>query len=415
MNVLFIVTESTSANGICALSVAKAMLKRGDEVSCIVNREYGDKIVYIKDGIQFITVSPRMVYAISSLISGKKDLSRLSRKYLGIISWIINKVELFFSLPTWPVISRSYARRIFNSIKELGADKKLDIIVPVYTQIDTVIAANRYKKQCDKSVIVIPYFLDSLAAGYGPKMMSKKWVEKRGLKWERKLLQDVDHIVMMKSSEHFYDKHQNDLPYYRKISFLDLPLFMPVPYEGTANIKEKKEILYVGTIPGHIRNPKYLLETFSRLERSNVTLTIIGPSTCETLIAEYVNKDSRITRIQSVPHEEAIKRIQDADILLNLGNNITTMTPSKIFEYISTGKPIISTAPIPEEPCIPYLKKYGNSIVLYENRAIDESVKMLETFIQSARTINPNGLSETFCLNHPNAFLEVVDKTFVRS
>lgn len=415
--VLIIVTERLSANGICALSIAKAMVNRGDDVICIVNREYGDDVSFVQDGISFYTVRPRLVYAIASLLMRKKDISRARRKLLSLFSWALNKFELILSLPTWPVISRGYSKRILKCIKKAGDEKKFDLIVPVYTQIDTIIAANRYKAQYDKDVKVIPYFLDSLAAGYGPKIKSKQWVEERGLKWERKLLMDASHIVMMKSSEPFYQKNKNNIPYSDKISFLDLPLFVPA-YNKGANKKQDDNlinILYVGTIPGHIRNPRYFLEVFSRIQVDELRLTIIGSSTCESLIKDFVDKDKRITRIQSVPHSEAIRRINKADILLNLGNNLTTMTPSKIFEYISTGKPIISTAPIYEEPCVPYLTKYGNACIIYEDKNIDESVAQMTEFITKAHAVNPVELSDVFYLNQPQAFLQVIDKTLSNS
>ena len=75
IRVLIIATERFSANGICALSVAKSMVERGDDVCCIVNREYGDDVSFVQDGIHFLTVRPRLVYAIGSMLGRKKEIS----------------------------------------------------------------------------------------------------------------------------------------------------------------------------------------------------------------------------------------------------------------------------------------------------------------------------------------------------
>ena len=40
--------------------------------------------------------------------------------------------------------------------------------------------------------------------------------------------------------------------------------------------------------------------------------------------------------------EDIIRIYQEADILVNIGNSIDNQMPSKIFEYISTGKPILN-------------------------------------------------------------------------
>ena len=79
---------------------------------------------------------------------------------------------------------------------------------------------------------------------------------------------------------------------------------------------------------------------------------------------------------------EQIKMMQDeADILLNIGNTIPGMVPSKIFEYMSTGKPIISTSCIQNDPVITYLEHYGNAHVINEKETIETEVSRLKEYL----------------------------------
>lgn len=56
-NCLFIVTESRSANGICAAAAAEELKKRGYGVFAATNRETGG--VSFSDGIPVVTYRPR--------------------------------------------------------------------------------------------------------------------------------------------------------------------------------------------------------------------------------------------------------------------------------------------------------------------------------------------------------------------
>lgn len=409
MRYLFIVTEKYSANGICVNAVMQKLISDGHQVECISNREFGEEKSFYKDGIQYWGVKPRCVYSISSRSVNSKE-SKLVKRILCIVSFLLNKIQLLLSIPTWPVISRSYSKRIYSIAKRLYEENPFDFIIPTYTQIDTIIATINIKKE-HPEVFFVPYFLDSLAGGYGPKMFSREWVEKRGLKWENKLLRTADLVVMMQSSRDFYNRHKNKLSYFGKIKFLDIPLFAPKRNGSFYRKKNtnKKHIIYVGSIPAHIRNPQFFLEVFTSLKRDDIDLTIIGPSTCESLLNDFCLHDNRIERIQYVSHEEALRRIDNADILLNLGNNITTMMPSKIFEYMSSGKPIISTAPIKKEPCIPYLKNYEYAHIVDENSPVSVEAARLDDFISNAKMVDPNKLKNVFYLNTAEAFVATIN------
>ena len=60
INILFIVTESKSANGICCRAVMERLVSEGHNIYCITNSEYTD---FPKtDGVFYKTVKPRLTY-----------------------------------------------------------------------------------------------------------------------------------------------------------------------------------------------------------------------------------------------------------------------------------------------------------------------------------------------------------------
>lgn len=178
--------------------------------------------------------------------------------------------------------------------------------------------------------------------------------------------------------------------------------------------KDKINLLYIGTIPVHIRNPKYFLTVFSALKGNALRLHIVGSCTEPELLQRFEEKDNRIKVHQSVSHDEALTLIQNADYLINFGNNNSHMTPCKIFEYMSFGKPIISVSPIKNEPSEVYLSKYPDALIVKEyEKQFERDVESVEAFLSNKRYIADDYLSElqkTFYLNTPNAFINEIKK-----
>lgn len=399
MNILLIVTELNSANGICTQSVMREMVSRGHTVYCLTNYE---KHHNLDKSIRYYYVKPRLVYR---LLNDKHS------KTIKTIGKVLNKLKLALSYPTWPLISPLYAQRIYHAAIHICQENHINMIFPIYTQIDTLIAAKRIKLKMPY-IRYIPYFLDSLSGGYGPKYFSKNWVIRRGIKWEQRLLFPADKIVMMESSRLHYEKYCIGKSYFQKIIFLDLPL-ISLPKEMIAPKQESDiiELLYVGSIPVHIRDPEPFLKVFQKTKNERYRLRIVGTSTCREVLSKYAKNDSRILLCDPISHDKATKSIANAAVLVNLGNNIKEMTPSKIFEYMSYGKPIISTMPISDEPSASYLRRYPNSYLLEYNN-IDyelEAVKMEEWIDKSIETrIQFSSIEILFPKNTPAHFCDTV-------
>ena len=116
-------------------------VRRGDKVFCRTNREMGqsreDKIM---DGVSYSTVTPRLCYRLSARICALPEGSG-RRKLLSAVHFVLNKAKLLLSYPTWPLISPAYAARIYRRGLKICKAHGIDAVIPIYTQIDTLIAA----------------------------------------------------------------------------------------------------------------------------------------------------------------------------------------------------------------------------------------------------------------------------------
>lgn len=395
MKYLFIVTESASANGICTLAVMKE-LAREAEIFCITNREPGMRGEFRRDGIHWQTVKPRLVYRMGALLSRRDILP------LRWLRFVLDRAKLVLTLPVWPLHSLLYARRIERAARRLCRREKIDCIVPVYSQIDTLIAAARIKKR-HPQVLYVPYFLDSLSGGYGLRIFSPKQTVKRGLAWERKLLKNADRIIAMESSRGHHRHHSAGESYYSRMVFLDLPLLgEPIQTEPVLD-PEKRNLVYVGTMPRGIRSPEYLLNVYRHLRGENYRFWFVGCEDCPSL-TEAAKRDGRIRLAGRCSHRQALAYEAGAAALVNIGSRNPGMTPSKLFEYLSFGKPIISTAGSEEEPCRGYLQKYPAALILDENqRDFEAAARRLEAFLEQAASVEPEQVRRLYVENTPQA------------
>ena len=83
-----------------------------------------------------------------------------------------------------------------------------------------------------------------------------------------------------------------------------------------------------------------------------------------------------------VDSETALKCMLSADVLVNIGNTVLNMMPSKLLTYISTGKPILNIIKDPACPTVPYMEKYPLALnILETKRPTEEDVSRARNFI----------------------------------
>lgn len=362
--ILFIVTELESANGICAINVMEEYVNNGYEVFCLTNLEPNKPKTEVYRNIQIIRVRPCLSYTLNKMSRNKKGLNK---KILLFSSLVLSKLKLVIMLPFWPMTSFSLSIRYFLNTNKLVREKKIVTIVCVYTQIDTLISGY-LSKLINPSIRFIPYFLDSLSGGPGLRIFSSKYTIRVGLFWEKILLSKADKIVMMEASFEHHKRYSSNRSYYNKMVFLDLPLYKPLPIRNIKNDaipKKSTEFLFVGTIPCKIRNPEFMLKVFSTLINYDIRLTIVGTNTCPELFREYQKiMGEKLVLLDFIGHSDAIRLMLDADVLVNIGNNIVNMVPSKIFEYMSLKKPILSFCSLTNDSTFKYLNAYPLKLIL---------------------------------------------------
>lgn len=403
-------------------------LKSDYNVLCLTNREWGGKESYIVDGIPYFTITPRFVTRLNERVRTSVD-GTLKQHVLKLLFFGINKLKLIISVFTWPWLSPKYTNRFYEKMENLYDMYCIDCVVPVYKQIDPLIAAKRLKRKLNKAgkdIQVIPYFLDPLSGGIGPKMFSEEMMVKRGQEWEKRVLDVADTVIVMESSRTNHEKNNKDQAYYDKLVYMDIPLLNleSIDQENCIATNENRKVdvnlasekgtedirvFYGGTLHEPMRNVTRMIALISRVKNPRIHFVFAGYGARQEIFANKKN----IEFLGELSHEKVREQLNEADVLLNMGVTRSTAISGKIFEYMTTGKPIVSTFSIDKEACIPYLNKYPLAFMVDEREQdLDKQATELESFIieNLMKTVPREYIRETFKKNMPETTAEYLRK-----
>ena len=274
-------------------------------------------------------------------------------------------------------ISKNYKK----GIRRICHDELVDIVVCVSYPFEACIATARMRMR----VPFIYYQLDPYFNHYQQKW--KLYAQKR----EDFVCRKASHVVMTKliHEDYFNSKLKHHFP---KCSILEFPSIRPVPLlqdNDVIHAKTDKEsfyrFLFLGSVYSDIRSPDYCYALFHQVieKYPGIIIDFVGPiygnlSTAAKHLEGLLGSNFR--RHERVSADAADKLLSGADFLINIGNTVHNQMPSKIFEYISTGKPILNFYKMDNCPTLNYTEKYPLCMNVSEARSIDDD--LVDEFLQ---------------------------------
>ncbi len=153
-------------------------------------------------------------------------------------------------------------------------------------------------------------------------------------------------------------------------------------------------LLFIGTLYKSIRSPQFLLEIFDALRikssEDRVELHFIGPvNDCLDVFAPYEHHIGKSVFLHGEVARESVASVLDqADVLINIGNLTSYQLPSKLVEYVSLGKPVLNLYKVPDDASLLFLKGYPAVLNIMESLDRIEAADALKTFIQSCGEMN---------------------------
>ncbi len=402
MNIVFLTNQyypNAFANGICVHQIALSFLSEGHRVFVIC---YGDSQTIKKSNYQGVDVIQLPVKSDDLLRSGVVKSGKIFSALSVKVARFIGISQKLFNISKYPLKSKKLIDHFYEAAESIIKNYGIDRLVCTYTPVEAVIAGARIKERYN-SVIIIYYSLDTLSNECGYGLLPEVYRRRKGIDWERSLFPIYDKIICPECHRIYYESEVFN-KYKMKINFADFPLFKE-SNDHKKNATTKNIIIYAGTLYKKIRNPEYAINILLPVLNDN-ELHFYGSGDCNNILNSYKNKfPNKVFNHGYISHERVIEEIYSAKILLSIGNKGTQMAPSKIFEYMATGKPIIHVYFENIDPCIEPLLKYGNAIIIKYD---ETNNKELEEFIRAACDLEISNLKYKFINATPEYTCKII-------
>lgn len=401
--------QRRSANVLCDNKIIQEMLKTNNyEIHCLVYRPSGLPNYEIINGIKVHRVSKGLFFRFD--LWARENRSKI----LAAINRIILRIKQILTIPIYPCYEPLATLKYAKEAKKLHKKEKFDIVISEHHGFDTLYAGHALKKY-DPNIKFVPILWDPFTGKEPAKYLPKGYAEKKLLNSESKILSNADCIIAMMSSIEYHKKMSINKAYYDKYRFLDIPGIIK-PKESLADAKfideSKINIVYSGVLSLPERDPSYIVELLNQTKYAkdiNLVFLAIGNGV-DKLYGLKETFSGNLVINGYVSREEINAIYHKSDVLLNLGGSNPYMVPSKIFEYMSYGKSILSTYYIDDESSKKYFEKYPLALCIDERKNKDKNKAILEEFIGSKlnKKIEFEDVKKAFPYNLPESYVKVI-------
>lgn len=263
-----------------------------------------------------------------------------------------------------------------ESIRNFIEKKKYDIVISVCYPIFTHYIASQ----------ILTYNMKWIAYYLDPYYCNEQ--EKRGkirkLATEKKILKRSNAIIVPSLLNESYKKI-----YKKDIYCIDFPNIRNFDLESNDELIKLSEkhinCVFLGNLYGDIRNPNFFFRLIQKMQNDKILFYIVGDVHNYNIYDLEKWKDKlkgKVRFYNRVSVYEGNYIMKQADCLINIGNSVANQLPGKVFDYISTGKPIINISKIKDCPSCIFLQKYPIVLNIYENdKMIDKYVSDIEKFV----------------------------------
>lgn len=376
------------ANGICVLRLQEALKAKGIDSDVVCSSEETGKKMSDFGNIYF----------------AKKPI---------IKNKILRRIVRFC---IWPIVDLRIVDSYKNAIKTAIGENDYLCVIGVLRPIEGTIAC----ASCGEFLI---YECDSISNNGDNLYGIKRLLKHRVLLIERYLYNKAGHIFHLDCHRNYYSSKNKYKRYSNKSSYVDIPHFYSpenAAQMGSVSSHDGINITYLGSLSPKRNPPDYSINLLKEVEKLIPISCSFYSRGCEESLNNAQQYNSGVFHSMGYVPQEALVNVKNlTDCFLSIGFNYTgtvTSIPSKIFEYMSTGKPIIHVSGGNNDTAIPYLQKYGNALIVDPKESMNENAALVEKFLKeyADKRIELEDLRKRFPMNTPeytiNLLLDYIEK-----
>jgi len=400
MRYLFILNDYfplKNASGACVEMVIDVLLKHNHDVHILCALD--DDMDIDKEGL--------LIHTVKTTNNQNVKGSNLKSLDVGLIKRLSLYISYLFNYPIqFPRDAKRYCDRAIALIKEYS----IDIVVGVINPIETTVVLPRLKSIFNRLPLIV-YELDSIGDLDNRNGGIRKLLNYKRRIIEKRLYNSADRIIYMKCHEKYFASKRFDT-IRSKLSVSDFPMYNP-KNEYSFNYISSDTICFIfsGSLYKTIREPQAVIEILKGVSKQlKITCSFFSKGSYEDYLKEEEKNTKGIIKRKGFVESRIIEKEYDqADILISIGNLMPNMVPSKLYAYMSYGKPIIHFSFIYNDPCNEILQNYPLALILSVDDSISINANRICSFIKGLESNNNHVIpDDLFPLNRP----EYTEKLF---
>lgn len=354
---------NASATGICAQRFAE-----------LLSSDYEIDIICIASDMNTVAVEYNSEIRIHALSGGAMWMEAHSKGVLKKLSHLYGQIQIktiFLGNMRW------FVNAALKKMEEIDRISKIDIVFSVCSPLSAHCAALKFRdSHCAIRWVAYTVDLYAIPERIRPFFYTLEKLSKK----ELRILQCADAVFV---SEEIYTNHSEIVANLNNVE--RLPYIIPeqeiIEDESKSLEEDHIDCVFAGSLYKELRNPEVMLDIFSRMTDKRIKLHLYCTG-CDDLVMKYSSNCNSIIAHGRVTYEEIQRVYQKADVLVNIGNANSDFIPSKTFEYIAIGKPIVNFYYGMEPDSV--LRKYPLAFHI-SNTTMQSNICRIEKFLEINR------------------------------
>lgn len=332
----------------------------------------------------------------SGIVKNLRSKSNIEQdsSYKNYLYKLLKKIyRFFYKFFAWPDYTMFWIYSIWKNRKKIDID--YDLIISVSLPFSSHVAAYIINRDKNKKWIMDigdPFSLKNNA------FENNRYLYKSlNYYFENKFYKKAHQVVFThqeSANEHkkFFNIPENKVIIGNPISSFSQSLFqksISYNYE-TKPIK----VGYFGVLTKGVRSPNEVLKFFHKTDFELHWYT--NPDSIEMIKQNKI--DQKYNKFfDMVTRNEALEKMVDSlHCLLSIGNLNPAQLPSKVIEYISTGKPVLHFVEIEDDPVLKIADHFNNLILINKNSNIADVEKKLSNIFTNVNKFDVKKFNENY-------------------